>query len=34
MVLLEFSITPLGQGESVSPYVARCVSLIDTASKK
>ena len=28
MVLLEFSITPLGQGESVSPYVARCVELV------
>ena len=25
MVLMEFSITPLGVGESVSPYVARCV---------
>ena len=23
MVLLDFSITPLGKGESVSPYVAR-----------
>ncbi len=31
MVLLEFSITPLGQGESVSPYVARCVDLIDSS---
>jgi uncharacterized protein (TIGR00106 family) len=28
MVLLEFSITPLGQGESVSPYVARCVEIV------
>lgn len=29
MVLLEMSITPLGQGESVSQYVAECVDLID-----
>ena len=29
MVLLEMSITPLGQGESVSQYVAECVKLID-----
>jgi uncharacterized protein (TIGR00106 family) len=29
MVLLEMSITPLGKGESVSPYVAECVELID-----
>jgi len=29
MVLLEMSITPLGQGESVSQYVAECVRLID-----
>ena len=29
MALLEFSITPLGVGESVSQYVARCVDLID-----
>jgi uncharacterized protein (TIGR00106 family) len=29
MVLLEMSITPLGKGESVSPYVAECVQLID-----
>lgn len=28
MTLLEFSITPLGVGESVSPYVARCVEII------
>lgn len=28
MVLLEFSVTPLGAGESVSPYVARCVELV------
>jgi uncharacterized protein (TIGR00106 family) len=29
MVLLEFSIAPLEKGESVSPYVARCVDIID-----
>lgn len=29
MVLLDFSITPLGQGASVSPYVARCLEIID-----
>lgn len=29
MVLLEMSITPLGKGESVSPYVAECVDIID-----
>jgi uncharacterized protein (TIGR00106 family) len=28
-VLLEFSITPLGKGESVSRYVARSIDLID-----
>jgi uncharacterized protein (TIGR00106 family) len=28
MVLLEMSITPLGKGESVSQYVAECVTLI------
>lgn len=28
MVLLEFSVTPLGAGESVGPYVARCVELV------
>ena len=28
MVLMEFSITPLGEGESVSPYVTRCVKLV------
>ncbi len=25
MVLLDFSMSPLGKGESVSPYVARCL---------
>lgn len=29
MVLLEFSVTPLGAGESVSQYVAECVEAID-----
>ena len=29
MVLLEMSIVPLGQGESVSPFVARCVEIVD-----
>ncbi len=28
MVLLEFSITPLGEGESVSQYVTRCVEIV------
>jgi len=29
MVLLEFSMTPLGKGESVSAYVARSLEIID-----
>jgi uncharacterized protein (TIGR00106 family) len=29
MVMLEMSIVPLGKGESVSQYVARCVDLVD-----
>lgn len=29
MYLLEFSMTPLGQGDSVSSYVARSVQIID-----
>ncbi len=29
MVLLEMSIVPLGQGESVSQYVAECIDLVD-----
>jgi uncharacterized protein (TIGR00106 family) len=29
MVLMEFSITPMGQGESVSKYVARCLEIVD-----
>jgi uncharacterized protein (TIGR00106 family) len=28
MVLLDFSITPLGKGESVSSYVARCLEVV------
>jgi uncharacterized protein YqgV (UPF0045/DUF77 family) len=28
MVLLDFSITPLGKGESVSRYVARCLEVV------
>ena len=28
MVLLDFSMTPLGKGESVSSYVARCLEVI------
>lgn len=28
MVLLDFSMTPLGKGESVSPYVARCTEIV------
>ena len=28
MVLLEFSMTPLGKGESVGPYVARCLEIV------
>ena len=29
MVLLEFSIYPLDKGVSLSPYVARCLKIID-----
>jgi uncharacterized protein (TIGR00106 family) len=29
MVLLEFSMAPLGQGESVSAYVARILDIVD-----
>ena len=28
MVLLDFSMAPLGKGESVSPYVARCLEVV------
>jgi uncharacterized protein (TIGR00106 family) len=31
MVLLEMSITPLGKGESVSGYVAKCVALVQAS---
>lgn len=31
MVLLEFSIYPLGKDESVSPYVARCLKEIEAS---
>jgi uncharacterized protein (TIGR00106 family) len=29
MVLLEFSVSPMGRGESVSEYVARCVDIVE-----
>jgi uncharacterized protein (TIGR00106 family) len=29
MVLLEFSIFPIDKGESLSPYVARCLDIVD-----
>lgn len=29
MILLEFSMSPLGKGESVSPFVAKSLELID-----
>jgi uncharacterized protein (TIGR00106 family) len=28
MVLLDFSMSPLGKGESVGPYVARCLEIV------
>ncbi len=28
MVLLDFSMSPLGKGESVSSYVARCLEIV------
>jgi uncharacterized protein (TIGR00106 family) len=31
MVLMEFSIAPVGQGESVSAHVARVIDLIDSS---
>lgn len=31
MVLMEFSIAPVGQGASVSAHVARAIDLIDTS---
>ena len=29
MVLLEFSVSPLGAGESVSPEVAKCLDIVE-----
>ena len=29
MVLLEFSMYPIAKGESVSPYVARCLEIVE-----
>ena len=29
MVLLEFSVSPMGKGESVGEYVARCVEIVE-----
>jgi len=29
MILLEFSMVPIGKGESISPYVARCLDIVD-----
>jgi uncharacterized protein (TIGR00106 family) len=31
MYLMDFSITPLGKGESVSPYVARSLRIIESS---
>jgi uncharacterized protein (TIGR00106 family) len=31
MIVLEFSIAPLGKEESLSPYVARCLNIVDTS---
>ena len=31
MTLMEFSIIPLDKGASVSPYVARCLDIIDSS---
>lgn len=31
MVLLEFSMSPLGKGESVSPFVARCLEIVEAS---
>ena len=32
MVLLEFSVSPLGSGESVSPIVARCLEIVEESA--
>lgn len=29
MLIVELSMSPMGKGESVSPYVARCLDIID-----
>ncbi len=29
MILLEFSMVPIGKGDSISPYVARCLDIVD-----
>ncbi len=31
MVLLEFSMSPMGKGESVAAYVARCLEIVDAS---
>jgi uncharacterized protein (TIGR00106 family) len=31
MVMLEFSMTPIGTQESVSPYVARCLRIVEAS---
>lgn len=31
MVLLDFSMVPVGQGESLAPYVARCLDIISSS---
>ena len=28
MILLDFSMAPMGKGESVAPYVARCLEIV------
>jgi uncharacterized protein (TIGR00106 family) len=34
VVLLEFSISPLGSGESVSPAVAKCLQIVEQSGLK
>lgn len=34
MLLLEFSMSPLGKGESISKYVARSLDIIDKSGLK
>jgi uncharacterized protein (TIGR00106 family) len=31
MVLLDFSMSPLGKGEGVAPYVARCLEVVEAS---